>query len=266
MSMGCDHFRNQIPRALLSDLDSAEQQALDRHLAECGPCSAEKDLVAQTFRRMRAVEDVPVPRHFLVYPEERAANPWRLFRGLSPAWQGSIAAAALILLLTSGMAAARMQVKAEDGAYIISFGKTASLKATPATAPAPDTSALETRILQMVEEKNRRESLEWIRTVRAEIARSQKAITRDQRVLLQTALDNLETRMTVRLDDTARTLEDQNARSLATLYQAVKLQRDSDLAVVDSKLNRLALTGEIKNNQTDAILETLLQVAENRTR
>lgn len=118
----------------------------------------------------------------------------------------------------------------------------------------------------MVEEKNRKDSLQWIRALRAEIARSQAVVTRDQRALLQIALDNLETRMTVRLDDTARSLENRNAQSLASLYQAVKLQRDSDVAMVDSKLNRLALNGDIKNSQTDAILETLIQVAENRTK
>jgi len=264
--MGCDHYRNQIPRALLSDLDPVQQEALDRHLAECVPCSEEKELYAQTFRRMHSVEDLPVPRHFLVHPKERAANPWKLFRGLSPVWQGSIAAVALILLMTSAMAAGRMQFKAEGGAYTISFGKTSQAKALPAPAPALDIAALEARILQMVEEKNRKESLEWIRTLRAEIRRSQKSITREQRNLMQTALDNLEARVDVRLEQTARTLDDRNARSLAAMYQAIKLQRDSDLALVDSKLTRLALNGEIKSSQTDAILETLIQVAENRTK
>jgi hypothetical protein len=266
MSTGCDHFRNEIPRALLADIDSTQQQALDRHLAECAPCSAEKELYAQTFRRMHTMEDVPVPRHFLVYPEEHRANPWQLFRGLSLAWQGSIAAVMLILLITSGMAAARMQFKAEDGAYVINFGSPAPSKISPAPTPILDTAALEARILQAVEEKNRKESLEWIRTLRAEIARSQKGITRDQRTLLDTALINLETRMSARLDETARSLEERNSRSLSTFYQAMKLQRESDLAVVDSKLNRLALNGEIKSSQTDAILDTLIQVTDFRTK
>ena len=46
----------------------------------------------------------------------------------------------------------------------------------------------------------------------------------------------------------------------------MKLQRESDLAVVDSKLNRLALNGQIKSSQPDAILETLIQVADLRTK
>lgn len=266
MSTGCDHYRNQIPRALLSDLDSAQQQALDRHLAECAPCSAEKELYAQTFRRMNSVEDVPVPRHFLVYPEEGSASPWSLFRGLSPVWQGSLAAAVLILLMTSAMAASRMQFKAENGVYSISFGRISPAKALPAPAPTLDTAALEARLLRTVEDRNRKEGLEWIRTLRAEMARSQKSITREQGVLLRTALDNLEARMNVRVDQTARALDDRNSRSLATFYQAMQLQRDSDRAIVDSRLNRLALNGEIKSNQTDAILETLIQVAENRTK
>jgi len=266
MSSSCDHFRNQIPRAMFADLDPAEQQSLERHLSECAPCSREKELYAQTFGKMRSLENVPAPRHFLVYPEERRKNPWQLFRDLPLAWQASLSAASLILLVFSGISAARLQVKVEDGAYIFAFGRPAPVRTVAAPAPVLDTAALEDRILRIVEEKNRKEGLEWVRTLRTELAQSQQKITRNQRAMLETALANLETRMSMRLDDTARVLDDRRSQSLATLYQAMKLQRASDLALVDGRFNRLAISGEKKNSETDAILETLLQVAELNTR
>ncbi len=266
MSTGCEHFRNHIPRAMSADLDPVEQQALDRHLAECAPCSQEKELYAQTFGSLRSLEDVPVPRHFLVYPEERRVDPWQLFRNMSPAWQGVLASAVFILLIFSGTAAARLRVRFEDGALVVAFGRSTPARTAPAPAPVLDTAALEARILQMVAERNRKEDLEWVRTLRAELAQSHKAITRNQRTQLEAVLGNLEARMNVHLDQTARALDDRTSQSLATFYQAMKRQRESDLALVDSKLDRLALSGEKKSNETDAILETLLQVADLKTK
>ncbi len=266
MSAGCEIFRDLIPRAMMADLDPAEQQNLEKHLAECGPCARERELYAQTFLRLRSVEDVPVPRHFLVHPEERGSNPWRLFRAMPLAWQASVAAVAFLLLGFSALAAARLQVRAEDGTLVLAFGgKLPAMRSVPAPVPALDTSALEAKILRVVEERNRKEELEWVRRLRAEVARSQRGFTGGQRALLATALENLENRMNSRVDETARVLDQRRAQSVTDLYKAVKLQQDSNLALVDAKLNRLAINGEKKNNEIDAILETILQVAELNT-
>ncbi len=265
MSTGCDQFRSRIPRALLADLDPAEQKSLENHLAECAPCARERELYVQTLGSLRSLEDVPAPRHFLVHPQEHRANPWSLFRSLAPAWQVSVAACVLLLVSLSAVAASRLQARMDDGALTLGFGRIPPARAIQAPVPAVDTAALEAQILNVIEERNRKEKLEWVRTLRAELARSQSGFTRGQLGLLQAALGGLESRMSARVDETARTLDEQHTKSLATLYQAIRLQQDSGLALVDAKLNRLAISGEKKSSEIDAILETILQVAELNT-
>ena len=264
MSTGCDQFRNQIPRAMLADLSAGEQQSLDRHLAECVPCSQEKELYLRTFGRLRSLEDDPVPRHFLVYPEERKATPWQIFREMSPLWQGSVVAAALALFFLSILVVSRVQVRVEEGALTLTLGRPAPSRVPP--APALDTAALEAKILRIVGDKSRQDGLEWVRTLRAEFAQAQRGMSRTQRGLIETAIVNVEKRMSDRLNESARELDERRAQSVSSLYQAIKLQRDSDLALVDARLNRLAINGERKSSETDAILETLLQVAELKTK
>ena len=70
--------------------------------------------------------------------------------------------------------------------------------------------------------------------------------------------------MADRVEATAHQLEQRTDLSVANLYQTVSRQRERDQNAFDAKLTRLAVNGEIKDKQTDAILETLLQVAELR--
>ena len=264
MNKDCRYFQEQIPRGMIGDLETAEQLSLDAHLAECVACRQEKELYVGTFRQMRSLEDVAVPRHFFVYPQERAANPWLLFRMMHPAWQGVAAAGLLVVVAFAALAASHVQVRSANGAWTIAFGDLPALSPAPAPSPKIDTAALEAKILQIVEEKNRKENLEWVRTLRSEINRSQTTMTRQQQIVLETALAGLESRMGGRIEQTARSVEERNDRSIANLYQAVSRQRELDLARVESKLTGLAVSGEIKETQTNAILETLLQVAELR--
>ena len=94
------------------------------------------------------------------------------------------------------------------------------------------------------------------------MARSESALSRKQRLVLETALSRLESRVNNRIVDTAVSLESANQRSLGEMYRTLEAQRVQDLSSVNDRLNRITVNGEIKSNQTDAILETLLQVAE----
>ena len=51
---------------------------------------------------------------------------------------------------------------------------------------------------------------------------------------------------------------------MTDLYQTIQTQRRQDLILTKNRLDRLAVQGEMRSTQTDAILETLLQVAEMR--
>ncbi len=264
MNKDCSHFREQIPKGMIGDLEPAEQVSLDSHLADCGACRQEKELYAETFREMRALEDVAVPRHFFIYPKERTANPWHFFRLMHPAWQALAAFVLLVGVAFTTFAASHVQIHSANGAWTIVFGNLPAVSPESALPPKIDTAAVEAKILQIVEEKNRRERVEWLRTLRLEIAHSQRSLTRQQQIILETALSDLESRMGGRIEQTARSVEERNDRSIANLYQAVSRQRERDLAAMDSKLTGLAVSGEIKETQTNAILETLLQVAELR--
>jgi hypothetical protein len=264
MSNECDVFRRQIPQALLGDLTEPERQELDRHLSECLACRLEREQFTRTLDTLRSVADVPVPRHFFVYPEEARTNPWQLFRRMSFGWQATLATAAALLAVFFLAAASRLQLRVSDGVLYASLGKLPPGDQAPAPDLSPDFGALEARILQAVEQKARTDDREWVRILRAEISRSLGALSAEQRALLDTALNNLENRMSTSITLAAQSLRDEAAASRQQLYQVVTLERQHDLTLFNDRLSQLAISGEIKTNQTDAILETLLQVADLR--
>jgi hypothetical protein len=264
MAATCRDYRNYIPRAILGDLNQEEQKALDQHLVECSPCNREHRLYSETVRQLAEGLDVPIPRHFFVYPEESHGTPWHAFLRMSRAWQTATATALIVLGFASALAISRLQFRSEDGALTIGFGKLPERREPAPQAMQVDTSALEARILKAVAERSRKDNTEFLRTLRAEMARSNKAIGREQRVLLEQAINNTELRMGQLVSTTAYDLEKKTDRSVEDLYRKVSLDRSRDMAAVDNRIKLLAINGEVKSTQTDAILATLLQVAELR--
>jgi hypothetical protein len=262
MKAECSAFRGLIPHALMGDLDAEEQQSLNLHLAECAPCRDEHSQYVETLRQMRLAGDVPVPRHFFVYSGERSKSPWSVFRSMNLAWQGAIAAAALLLGVLAASAVFRLNVRAEAGTWVLSIGEGAPAQIIPLPAQVVDSAAIEARVLSIVEDRNRREKLDWIRMIRAEIAKSNRSMSEDQRRLLQAALSDVEARLGGEISAAARSLEDRSDRALTTLYQVISSEHERDLVSVNTRLNSLAVNGERRNNQTEAILDTLLQVAD----
>ncbi len=261
MSIDCTNFRNLIPRALLSDLTREEQQALEAHLKDCSPCAQERDLYLNTFGQLRSADDVPVPRHFFIYPDESRPTLRQLFAQLSLAWKGSLAAALLALAALSALAFTNMEIRGEPGGIVFRIGKSPEPVAA-GPAPTIDVKALKSELVRLLEDRSRNNKLEVLQTLRAEMARSESALSRKQRLVLETALSRLESRVNHRIVDAASSLESANQRSLGDMYRTLETQRVQDLSSVNDRLNRITVNGEIKGNQTDAILETLLQVAE----
>jgi hypothetical protein len=265
MSTDCGQIRETIPRKLLGDLSPDELQRLDAHLITCAECRLEEQQYQQTFQRMRGVEDVPVPRHFFVYEAERKPSLWTVFRSMSFGWQGATATAALGIVLLITFSAAGLRVRFEPGALIVSLGGKMTPTAQPA-ASAAELQAMETRILQISEQKNRKEMLDWVRTLREEMARGNQNLNQRQRTMMQTALNTLEYRLENRISETAQTLGTTTAKSLGDLYTTVNLQRERDVTAFNERLSQVVLNGETRSNQTDVILDALLQAAELRLR
>jgi hypothetical protein len=262
MSTPCRQHLDQIPKALLGDLNAAARQALDSHLSECAACRREWDLHSATLQELHSLEDVAAPRHFFVHPEAAAPGPWHLFRRLAWGWQTAAVASLLILGVGIASTASQLQMRSQDGTFMVRFGP----GSFPDLAPRPplDIEALQERILTRAIENSRAENLEWVRALRTEITQSNLALSERQNIMLASALTDLESRLAGRIASAATKVQDQTEKSLNSLYRTISLERQEVFTALSQRLTRLAISGELKSNQTDAILETLLQVAELR--
>jgi hypothetical protein len=265
MNTDCGQIRESIPRKLVGDLTTQELQHLDAHLEFCAECRQEEHLYLRTFEHMRAGDDVPAPRHFFVYDQERSKSPWDLFRSMSFVWQGATATAVLAFVLLCAVTVAGLRVQFGPGAMIVSFGGKA-VTAEEQAATMAEMQALESRILQIAEQRNRKETLEWVRTLREEMAQGNRNLDQRQRTMIQTALNSVENRLETRITESAQALENTTAKSLSDLYATVNLQRERDVTAFSERLSKVALNGETRSNQTDVILDALLQAAELRLR
>jgi hypothetical protein len=251
----CREYQEWIPRSLAGDLSAQEQRRLDLHLAGCAPCREEQTRYAHTLEMLKSVEDEPVPRHFFVYPPERAAGPWQLFRQLMPGWQVATAGALAALVFFAVAAVSGIRFQSAQGSWSLTFGRSG--------APgAVDIAALKADILKTSEEKNRATAMAWIRDLRAELI-SRTDLTQQQQMQLVEALSGIETRLNGRMNATADTMRTGVEKANAELYQTVTLQRDQDLNQLNTRLDNVTEANTAKFRQTDEILETLLQIVTN---
>jgi hypothetical protein len=258
MSQDCDTYRRKIPQSWLEDLEPRELEALRRHIEECSACRYEHEQYGNTIALLGEKDPVDVPRHFFVYPEESRLNPWRLFRSLSPAWQAAAAAVGILFAGFLLAAAYRLQVRISDGVLYASFGRLPAQQ----TAPAFDAAAMEARMLQVIEARARTVNRESVQSLRAEMNRSLSALSSDQRIILDAALAALESRVGSRIAVAVQSVREEATASQQQLRQVVSLERQRDLNLLNDRITQVALSGEMKGDRTDAILETLLQVAE----
>src|SRR5262245_17280811 len=117
MSTSCEKARSWVPRALMSDLTPADEQALNAHLKECGACADEQRLYLDALTQVRALSDAPVPRHFFVYPAERGSSAMEFLRGLTPGWKMASSLAVVTMTILAVVVATRFQFRAEKGVY-----------------------------------------------------------------------------------------------------------------------------------------------------
>jgi hypothetical protein len=248
----CSEWQKQIPRSLLGDLTADEQSSLDLHVSSCPSCRQEREHYAQTLRMLQSVTDEPVPRHFLVYPQEPSAKPWQLFQKMMPIWQAATVAVAALVLLVGTAAASRLQVRSDRGSWSISFGQSAA-------GPAIDLAALKADILRSAAEENRQANLAWVQDLRSEIARSRADLTQQQQAQLVTALTTLQSRLNSRITLAADDIRAGTQRSMIDMYQAVSLQRQEDLNGLNARLDSAVERSEARANRTDAVLSALLE-------
>jgi hypothetical protein len=242
MKPECGEYQKRISKSLVGDLAADEQHLLDQHLATCPDCRSERESFIQTLNLIQSVEEKPVPRHFFVHPDKRKLSPWELFRLMEPRWQAVTAAiAGLFILISIGWAT--------------SFGR-----------DNIDVAALKKEILKSVEEQNRFDRNAWLQEAHAEIARSRMELTQQQKVELTGALASLDSRITGRLRQGEARMKDNTQAMAVAIYNTVARQRAQDLNLVNLRFDSIQTNSAIKEQQTDVILDTLLQVAELRLR
>lgn len=259
MSTECSHIRGQIPQSLAGDLDAAEQRSLQAHLQMCEQCAREHQEWTGAIEQLAAAGDVPVPRHFFVYPEPARRAWWNWLAWSGGGWKVAVAAAGAALLLLAVLVGSNFQGRVEGGVVTFSFGK--ALPVSQPANPAVDVAALRQQILEQVQVELDRQRSAWLRDVRQELSRAGNALTGRQQQRLQVALSDLEARLNQRLGQTGTNLQVGWNQSLADLYQTLQIQRRQDQVALE-RLDRLILQGELKRSETEAVVDTLLQVAE----
>jgi len=238
MKPECSEFQAKIARSLLGDLPADEQNTLEAHLAECPQCQSEREAYSRTIGVMQAVDNEPVPHHFFVQAEERALNPWEIFRMLKPSWKAiTVAVGGLFLLACFG--------------GIQGF-----------TRAGVDPEALKKDILKTAEEQNRQTEEGLLQEVRAEIERFRTELTQQQKAELTAAIDRVDSRMTGRMKLTENRAHDDARRMAVDVYRAVSQQRAQDLNLINLRFDGIEMKNAIESRQNDAILSTLLQASE----
>lgn len=250
----CKQFQQWIPRSLAQDLSPAELEALTQHLAACSSCHAEQEAYAETVSKLQNYGEEPLPRHFFVYPPKVETKPWQLFHRLSPFWRVASAGAAACLLLLTIATASQVRIRSDHGSWTLSFGR------TPAQRPV-DLAALKTDIMQAVDQRNRATTAALVQDLWEEVSSTRADLTHDQQIQLVAALTGLENRLNTRIALTADDIRTGTQKSLAELYQVLSQEQEHSQATLNARLDEEANARETKTRQTDAVLDTLIQVA-----
>jgi hypothetical protein len=200
---------------------------------------------------LQSVDDEPVPRHFFVYEEDRKPNPWQLFRQMKPFWQTATVAIAGLICLIGIAAVTQVQVRTDRDGWTVAFGR-----------GSMDPAAIKEEIIKITEERNRAAAQTWIQQIRAEIEHSHTDLTRLQKEELTAAFTQLNSRLSNRILQETDTVRIDTGAYISNIYRTVSQQRARDLALINARFENTKELGTIKEQQTNEILDTLLQVAE----
>jgi hypothetical protein len=251
MKSQCSEYQIQIPKLILGELTAEEEKALKEHLETCSRCRSEQEGYAQTIQMLQSVDDEPVPRHFFVYQEAGKPNPWQLFRQMKSFWQTAFAAMAGVILIIGIAAVLQIRVRTDRNGWTVAFGR-----------GNIDAAAIREDILKITEERNRAAAQAWMQKIKAEIERSRTDLTHQQKEELASAFTQLNSRLSNRILQETDNVRIDTGALISDMYKIVSQQRARDLALINTRFENTKELGVIKEQQTDAILDTLLQVAE----
>jgi hypothetical protein len=200
---------------------------------------------------MKSVSDEPVPHHFFVNPQEGNPNPWQQFLRMNALWRTATAMAAALLLFMGIAALSRLQIRSDSAGWAMSFG-----------GNIIDVEALKADILETAGERTRQAKTEWFQDVRAEIGKSLADLDDQRQTELVAALDQIESRFNGRLTAAEDRMKDDTQKLAGDIYQTVAGERARDLELIDLRFDSIETSNFLRNQQTHAVLDTLVQVAE----
>jgi hypothetical protein len=255
MNSRCSEHQKNIAALFLDDLDEREKQALEAHLATCSQCRSERESYARTMQQLASAGEEEIPRHFFIYPEESASNPWQLLRRMPVGWQTASACAVALMLFFGIAAISRLQIRSNPDGWTMSFGSSHF-----------DAAALKREILEAAKRNNEEAMVGWRNEVRSELSQSQDKLTQQQQIQLTAALAKMDSQLTRRIQSSEGHVKDDTQVLVSDLYRAIAQQRARDLEAINLRFDSTDANNAIKTRQTTEILGTLLQVADLKLR
>jgi predicted anti-sigma-YlaC factor YlaD len=257
MGRSCDEFRNDIKAELAGELKAEERLELTAHLDECAGCRNERELLKGVLGELKQVAEEEVPHHFFVYEEIRPSF-WNLFRQMSWAPKGALAAACLILLMLPMLALSRFQVTVGDQTLSFGFG------AAPAKQIDPE--ELKAELIVAVTAAAQEENKRLAQTLREQWETAIVASSREQKGTVQTLLADLDTRLRKQMLAQNTNLQASVDTTVREMYRLLRIQHADDLNAVRRELNRSASFNRVQANQSNLIMATLRDMADARNR
>lgn len=257
----CAEMKKRIPLALLGELGAAEQIELETHLLKCPVCAAENASCADTFSQLSTISDVPVPRHFLIYPGDARRSLKSYFWDLEPGWKLAFGTGLISVILLFTLFLTRFQLRVEHGVYSLSFGQ--SVPSTSSISRDRQ-DEIQTQWKALLDARSSQDRQELSTLVKQELANYSQGLSTQQKKEWQAALSRLEYRLTQQIDGNSVVLRSGLRQSVGELYQTFQSQRLQDMNRTRKELDRIAHQEDQKDQETKEILAALLQVADEK--
>ncbi len=262
MKPNCELFQQWIPQALLSDLGLEEKRLLESHLSTCAACRQEKERYLSFLPLLNQDVDRPVPKHFFINPAATAESPWTAFTRLSFAWRAGLVAAAAFLLTLGGFVMAKTRIDVGKHGITLALGQSTLPPDKATYVRQTDLQNIRQELTSFLQQKSQSERLKFVKLLKEELTKTNRSLSSSQQQWVLASLRQVENRLDEKILSTGTIIQAQNEQALTNLSNSLSRQREKDMNLIETGVQALARRDALKNEQTDAILNTLIQVAE----
>jgi hypothetical protein len=251
MKSECGEHQKKLAAYSLGDLSKEEKPALEAHLSVCSFCRSEQERYARTIGQLTSPGEEEIPHHFFIYPEMQSLSPWQTFCRMQRRWQAIFAGVAAIILLLGIAAVSRLQIQSNSYEWSINFGR-----------GDVDPTTLKKGIVEAAKMKNLESRDAWIHELQTEITRLEDSLTQQQKNQIATALARMNSRITGHIADSEEHVRNETQKLISDTYRIIAQQRARDLEIINLRFDSTDANHAIESQQTNEILDTLLQVAD----